>query len=101
MHDPADVRHRFRGGARRDLEDAVGRIRIGTGHVARRIDAHLDGGESRAEAVVHVASQAAAFLLAGQHELLAAALQLVVEHRRPHGGRGLPHDIREQTLIAA
>ena len=82
--------------------DHLGRLgRIGGDQVLGGLQPHGHRGQRRAEAVVEVAAQPAALLLARGDQLLAGAHQLAVGQHRLDERADLGADVLEQEAVAA
>ena len=81
-------------------QQPVGRLEVAPQQQSRRSDLERDPRERRPEAVVQIAVQAPAFLLAGRDRLLARALQVLGQTHGVRGHGGLPRDVVEQPQLA-
>ena len=99
VHQPADV-----GDRRPQLAAQLARQRLGGGRVLRDERAqdpglHGQPGQLGAEAVVQVAAQPTALLLAGGDQPLAGALQVGGQPHGRDGDAGLPGEVGEQPPV--
>ena len=99
LHQPADVGdaglHLLLQG--RGQPDGV--LRPRAGQPAHRVEAERHPGERRSEAVVQVAADPAALLLAGADDALAGPLQVTPEQHRVRRDRDLPPEVVEQPEV--